>query len=58
MPVEISELHIRVSVVGPQAGRPAGAPTPPDAAGATTHEALVAECVEHVLQVLADRRDR
>ncbi|WP_224745205.1 DUF5908 family protein [Nocardioides ganghwensis] len=58
MPVEINELHIRVSVVAPPTGRPAGAPTPPEAAGGTTHEALVAECVEHVLQVLSDRRDR
>jgi hypothetical protein len=58
MPVEINELHIRVSVVAPPAGRPAGAPTPPEAAGAVTHDALVAECVEHVLQVLSERQER
>lgn len=58
MPVEIHELHIRVSVVAPSSGRPAGAPTPPTAGDGAGQEALVAECVEHVLQVLSDRRER
>lgn len=58
MPVEINELHIRVSVVAPSSGRPAGAPTPPGDPDGTGTEALVAECVEHVLQVLADRGER
>jgi hypothetical protein len=58
MPVEIKELHIRVSVNAPSSGRPAGVPAPPDAADPTSREALVAECVEHVLQVLSDRQER
>jgi hypothetical protein len=58
MPVEIKELHIRVSVVEPSPGTPAGAPSPPSGAGADVREAIVAECVEHVLQVLADREER
>lgn len=57
MPVEIRELHIRVSVGGPAPDRPAGAPTP-DADPARDRQALVAEAVEQVLQVLADRKER
>ena len=57
MPIEIRELHIRVSVSPPAAGRPAGAPGPEPAEDAG-RQALVAECVEQVLQVLHDRRER
>jgi len=57
MPVEIKELHIRVSVAEPSSGAPAGAPSPP-AGPAGGREAIIAECVEHVLEVLAARRDR
>ncbi len=57
MPIEIRELHIRVSVSPPAGGRPAGAPGPEPAEGAG-RQALVAECVEQVLQVLHDRRER
>lgn len=59
MPIEINELHIRVSVDATGPSRPAGAPTRPgggDAAG--PREEIVAECVEHVLRVLADREER
>lgn len=55
MPIEIRELHIRVSVSPPSDGPPAGAPTPEAGEGRT---ALVAECVEQVLQVLRDRKER
>lgn len=58
MPVEIRELHIRVSVTAPSSGRPAGAPDPPNAADPTGREVLVAECVEQVLQVLSQRKER
>lgn len=58
MPVEIRELHIRVSVAEPASGRPAGAPSPPPGTGADARQALVAQCVEQVLQVLADREER
>lgn len=58
MPIEIKELHIRVSVEAPSTGAPAGAPSPPGGSGADAREAIVAECVEHVLQTLADRKER
>ena len=60
MPIMIKELHIRVSVAPPTTSRPAGAPGPgpgPDADG-EARQALVAECVEQVLQVLNDQRER
>jgi hypothetical protein len=57
MPIEIKELHVRVSVTAPSAGdRPAAAPGP--AADADARQALVAECVDQVLQVLRDQRER
>lgn len=58
MPIEIKELHIRVSVNAPAGGKPAGAPGPFPAADGDAHQALVAECVEEVLQVLRDEKER
>jgi Family of unknown function (DUF5908) len=58
MPIEIRELHIRVSVGPPAGGLPAGAPSPAPAAEGAGRQALIAECVEQVLQVLRDRKER
>lgn len=57
MPIEIKELYIRVSVTPPAGGAPAGA-TALAAGGADARKALVGECVEQVLQVLHDRKER
>jgi Family of unknown function (DUF5908) len=58
VPIEIKELRIRVSVDTPARSRPAGAPGPAPGAEADAREALVADCVEQVLQVLRDQRER
>ena len=62
MPIEIKELHIRVSVNPPPNGQPAGAPTPPGGGsppvGDEAKEALIAECVEMVLQILHNKMER
>lgn len=58
MPIEIKELHIRVSVAPPAAATPAGVPGTPAGTDSTARQALVAECVEQVLQVLNDRKER
>jgi hypothetical protein len=57
VPIEIKELYIRVSVTPPAAGK-AGAPGPSMGATGDARQALVAECVEQVLQVLHDRKER
>lgn len=57
MAVEIKELHIRVAVGAPSEGRPAGAPGPASDP-VIDRQAVVAEAVEQVLQVLADRKER
>jgi hypothetical protein len=58
MPIEIKELHIRVSVSPPAGGQePAGAPASAPADG-DERGALVAECVEHVMRALRDQRER
>jgi hypothetical protein len=62
MPVEIKELHIRVAVSTPADGPPPGARTAPagadNGAGEDTKEAIVAACVEQVLQILRDKTER
>lgn len=58
MPIEIKELHIRVSVNTPTDGKPAGAPGPDPGTEAAARQALVADCVEQVLQVLRDQKER
>lgn len=61
MPIEIKELHIRVTVNSspdaPQA--PTGSARPPPANGQTTDtDAIIAECVEQVLDILQRKAER
>ena len=60
MPIEIKELHIRVSVNAPQGEPPAGgqAAAPPAGGQETDKEAIVAECVEQVLEILQNKAER
>ena len=58
VPIEIKELHIRVAVTagGPAtASRPAGAPS---VTPSGDNDAVVAACVEQVMQLLRDRAER
>lgn len=59
MPIEIRELHIKVAIAegGEGAAAPAGAPAP-SAAPAGPPDAIVAECVEQVLRILQNRKER
>jgi len=54
MPVEIRELIIRV-VIGENSG---SGQTPAPSPSAGQQEALIQECVEQVLKVLADKQER
>jgi hypothetical protein len=63
MPVEIKELHIRMEVNMPPTGQTAGGLTA--GSGGNTgggnegaKEALVAECIEQVLQILQNKTER
>ncbi len=64
MPIEIKELHIRVAVNTPgdgQASGPAGGSTASGSGTALDTEgkdALVAECVEQVLEILKHKTER
>jgi hypothetical protein len=58
MPIEIRELHIRVSVNAPAASKPAGAPGSVPGTADEAREALVAECVERLIEILHDRQER
>lgn len=55
MPIEIKELHIRVSVDAAAPGAPAGAPS---VAPSSDTDTVVAACVEQVMQQLRDRTER
>ena len=57
MPVEIKELHIRVSVDARPAQRATGAQAASGGAGADK-DAIVAECVEQVLQTIQSKKER
>jgi hypothetical protein len=59
MPIEIKELHIRVTVNAPPSTQPQ--PLQPKVGGAGSSndkEAIVAECVEQVLQILQNKGER
>ena len=58
MPLEIRELHIRVTVNQPkqEGGEPNPVTGQTQDAGGT--EALVAQCVEEVLRIMDDKEER
>jgi hypothetical protein len=64
MPIEIKELHIRVTVNAPEGGGTGAGTTasaaamPAPAGGAGDKEAIVAECVEQVLSILQEKLER
>ena len=66
MPIEIKELHIRITVNAPEgdtagAGATAGAAAAmpaPAGGGAADKEAIVAECVEQVMSILHEKMER
>jgi len=62
MPIEIKELHIRVTVNAPAGDTPhAGAgdrrPDTTRPAG-VDQQAIVAECVEQVMQIIQEKQER
>ena len=62
MPIEIKELHIKVEV-SPSGGKAPGAVSPPGASGggaggAGGKDEIIAECVEQVLTILQNKRER
>jgi len=60
MPIEIKELHINVKVTSQTENPSVGNQKPgkgADDAGADK-DALIAECVEQVLQILQNKRER
>ena len=54
MPILVDEVVISVEVEGRPAGDTGGAP----GSGSEDKQALVAECVERVLEILAQRQER
>jgi hypothetical protein len=63
MPIEIRELVIRATVEGePQAGpgKPPAtmASEPPPGSSETERARLIAECVDQVMEVLRERKER
>jgi hypothetical protein len=57
MPIEIRELHIRVTVGEGAKGAPAPSGAPPGDSH-VDKDALVAECVEQVMQILHAKKER
>ena len=62
MPIEIKELHIKVSVTPPPQPNATPSPQQPQSGNGGVaggdKEAVVAECVEQVLQILQQKNER
>jgi hypothetical protein len=60
MPLEIRELHIKVNLNEPSPTGGAGAqvPRPAEAGGGENKDMLIAQCVDEVMQVLRNRKER
>jgi hypothetical protein len=59
MPIEIKELHIRVTVNTPQDGQQQTKQTRSAGSGdENDKDAIVAECVEQTLQILQHKQER
>jgi hypothetical protein len=58
MPIEIKELHIRVTINVPSDGNPGSAEKQEPGLNASNREELVAACVEQVMQILKDKHER
>jgi hypothetical protein len=63
MPIEIRELHIKVSVTSPEATQGSTGTTSPGGrsnsyTGGNNNEEIVAACVEKVMEILQNKRER
>ena len=64
MPIEIKELHIRVTVNAAPGEQPASSQTPAQGTdntssdGDSDKDAIIAECVEQVLHILQQKMER
>lgn len=60
MPIEIKELHVKVSVTSPETNKPgkSGTSEPSPCADNMEREQIVADCVEQVLQILKAKGER
>jgi len=62
MPIEIRELHIKVSVTNPQSGQPAPGAEPSGGGSNESNdnsmEKIVAACVEKVMEILHNKTER
>ncbi len=61
MPIEIRELHIKVSVSPPQGGDTSAGAASGGSAGSSAsggQEAIVAACVEKVMEILQNKTER
>ena len=57
MPLEIRELHIKVTVNQPQQGAPAQAPADP-AKAEDEKEAVIDQCVDEVINIINNKKER
>jgi hypothetical protein len=62
MPIEIKELHIRVNVTPPDSSNGGGATAASPRGGgglsAKVKQEIIAECVEQVMKILENKKER
>ncbi len=58
MALEIKELHIRVTVNQPQAGKASGAPAPEGDKAEDEKDAIIAQCVDEIADIIKNKKER
>jgi hypothetical protein len=58
MPLEIKELHIRVTVNQPQQGQPSGAQPVEGSKAEDEKDSLIAQCVDEVVDIINSKKER
>lgn len=58
MPIEIRELIIRARIDDSTTANPQAATPSPQFLSSTDREAIIAACVEQVMQILEDKKER
>ena len=57
MPIEIRELEIQVSVNNPGTGTPSPSEEPDNAAPGASKK-IIAECIEQVMRIINEKKER
>jgi len=58
MPLEIKELHIKVTVNQPSQGQQSAAAAPSGGQADDDKDAIISQCVDEVLEIINNKKER